>query len=73
MPNKSTELALLKPGQLIGTKKANELINFYNAFMKLAVVTGSSNAVHIGDKNIILQIKTGNTNTGAQGGPVWLP
>lgn len=57
MPRKGEKLLELLPGELIGRKRANILIRFYNAFMQSKLVRGSSDDVLISDNNIVLKIK----------------
>jgi hypothetical protein len=58
MPRKGKRLKRLKPGQLLGSATANELIDFFNAFMAIKIVRGSSDDVLIGDLAILLKFKS---------------
>ena len=72
MPRKGKRLKFLKPGQLIGSKTANELIGFYNAFMN-ARSDSNIRDIQISDNNIVLPSGNTDNTSGNAGGPVWLP
>lgn len=63
---KGVFLKLLKPRSLLGSAKANKLLMWFNAFMKITVVRGNSDEFLITDNSIILKLK--NSDGGSGGG-----
>lgn len=59
------QIAEVAPGKLLSRGKANKLIRFVNALLRLQIVNGFRNKLTISDLNAVLELNTGGNPTDA--------